>query len=74
MYGDINRWAYFREKSTLCNNFIQKKGVGIFSRVNLFSEMTVLHCHSLAKEHPWVEYLTSSTKRGVSALPSVFCI
>ena len=37
MYCGINGWAYFREKSTLCNNFIQKKGVGVFSRVGLFS-------------------------------------
>ena len=37
MYCGINGWAYFREKSTLCNNFIQKRGVGVFSRVGLFS-------------------------------------
>ena len=42
MYCSKNGWAYFREKSTLCNNFIQKKGgggggVGVFSRVGLFS-------------------------------------
>ena len=36
-YCGINGWAYLREKSTLCNNFIQKRGVGIFSRVGLFS-------------------------------------
>ena len=37
MYYGINRWAYFQEKSILCNNFIQKKGVGLFSSVGLFS-------------------------------------
>ena len=37
MYCGINRWAYFREKNTLCNNFIQKRGVGVLSRVGLFS-------------------------------------
>ena len=33
----VNRWAYFREKSTLCNNFIKKIRVSLFSRVGLFS-------------------------------------
>ena len=33
----INGWVYFRDKSTLCNNFIQKRGVGVFLRVGLFS-------------------------------------
>ena len=27
--------------------------------------------HSLTKEHPWVEHLTSLSKRGVGALSSV---
>ena len=36
-----SRWAYFQEKSTLCNNFIQRGGgggggMGLFSRVGLF--------------------------------------
>ena len=32
MYYCINRWRTFkREKSTLCNNFIQKMGVSLFS-------------------------------------------
>ena len=43
MYCSINRWAYFREKSTLCNNFIQKGGVSLCSRVGLFfGEITVI--------------------------------
>ena len=42
MYCCINRWAYFQEKSTLCNNFVQKWGVGLLSRVGLFSEITTL--------------------------------
>ena len=33
----VNRRAYFREKSTLCNNFIKKMWVGLFSRLGLFS-------------------------------------
>ena len=37
MYCSINRWVYFPEKSTLCNNFVQKGEVGLFSRVGLFS-------------------------------------
>ena len=37
-YCGINRWAYLQEKATLCNNFIQKREVGIFSRVGLFLE------------------------------------
>ena len=36
MYCSMDGWAYFREKSTLYNNFILKRGVGIFSRVGLF--------------------------------------
>ena len=31
MYNGINRWMYFREKSTL-GNFIKKKGVDLFWR------------------------------------------
>ena len=34
MYCGINRWAYFREKS---KTSIQKRGVGVFLRVGLFS-------------------------------------
>ena len=37
MYCGINGWAYFREKSILCNNFIIKGGLGVFLRVGLFS-------------------------------------
>ena len=38
MYYCINRWHTFkREKSTLCNNFIQKRGVSLFSKLGLFS-------------------------------------
>ena len=42
----INRWACFQEKSTVCNNFIQKWGMGLLSRVGHFREITVLVKHS----------------------------
>ena len=37
MYYIINMWAYVWEKSTHCNNFIQKGegGVGLFSKIGL---------------------------------------
>ena len=37
MYYITKRWAHFRGKSSLCNNFIQKRGVGLLLRVGLFS-------------------------------------
>ena len=33
---NVNRWAYFQEKSNLWNNFIQKMRGGLFLRVGLF--------------------------------------
>ena len=35
MYCSINGWAYFREKSTLCNNFIHKRGGGYFREITV---------------------------------------
>ena len=38
VYYCINRWhTFIREKSTLCNNFIQKRRVSLFSKLGLFS-------------------------------------
>ena len=74
MYGDINRWAYFREKGTLGNNFIQKKGGGHIFKGEPISRDDGATLLQSSKRAPMGEYLTSPTKRGVSALPSVFCI
>ena len=42
MYYSINGWVYFREKSTLCNNFIQKRGWAYFSRLRyLYTSVAV---------------------------------
>ena len=35
----INRWAYFQEKSTLCNNCIEKGGFVIFEGVPIFERL-----------------------------------
>ena len=47
-----------REKSTLCNNFIQKRGVGIFLRVGLFlgdygTLLTLLNLPEEVVEESW---------------------
>ena len=41
MYCGINGRAYFREKSTLCNNFIQKGGWAYFQGWAYFREITL---------------------------------
>ena len=48
MYYGIKRWVQFQQKNTSCNNFIYKKGVGLFSRVGLFSS-TLLLAHTLVE-------------------------
>ena len=37
MHYGINWWVHFREKSTLATTSLKERGVGIFSRVGLFS-------------------------------------
>ena len=37
----INRWVSFREKSTFCNSFIQKRGVVLFRGWAYFQEIMI---------------------------------
>ena len=41
IYCGINGWVYFQEKSTLCNNFIQKRGLVYFQGWACFQEILV---------------------------------
>ena len=45
MYYCINRWKHFQEKSTLCNNFIQKRRVHglIFEGGPVFERLQYMH-------------------------------
>ena len=44
MYCAINGWAYFQVKSTLWNNFLQKRGMGVFSYVHVSMYVCVCVC------------------------------
>ena len=41
MYCGINKWVYFQEKSTLCNNFIQIRSWAYFLGWAYFWEIKV---------------------------------
>ena len=42
IYCGINRWAYFQQKSTFCNNFAQKGGWPYIQGRIYFWEITVI--------------------------------
>ena len=45
MYCGINRWAYFWEKSTLCNNFIQEGEWAYFESEPIFGRLGTCTCY-----------------------------
>ena len=61
LYFGINRCTYFQEKSTLCNNFIQKRGVNLFPKVDLFRELTVIQSYYYSDRE--VDYTSSLHKK-----------